>query len=133
MSDLFHEDVPMDFLEQVFAVMGRAHWHRFQILTKRAERLAELAPGLCWAPNVAYRAPARWADLGSDAGSGVCLIDRAWLALKQGLHLAVLLQAPVIGCRGVCDSAKIHVVGHIGELDATGNGIGGGALGGLEP
>lgn len=52
MSDLFHEDVPLDFVEQVFAVMAKAHWHTFQVLTKRHERLAELAPLLPWPPNV---------------------------------------------------------------------------------
>ena len=52
MSDLFHEQVPQDFIRQVFAVMRRAHWHRFQVLTKRSARLAELAPDLDWAPNI---------------------------------------------------------------------------------
>lgn len=52
MSDLFHEEVPLDYIQQVFDVMRRAHWHRFQILTKRAERLAELDPVLDWPPNV---------------------------------------------------------------------------------
>ncbi|MBN1530689.1 MAG: phage Gp37/Gp68 family protein [Thermoleophilaceae bacterium] len=52
MSDLFHEDIPFEFVERVFAAMGEAHWHTFQILTKRHERLAELAPLLTWHPNV---------------------------------------------------------------------------------
>jgi protein gp37 len=52
MSDLFHEDVPIEFIQQVFAVMRRAHWHRFQVLTKRSERLAALEPELDWAPNI---------------------------------------------------------------------------------
>ena len=52
MSDLFHEEVPLDYILQVFDVMRRAHWHRFQILTKRAERLAELDPSLEWPDNV---------------------------------------------------------------------------------
>src|SRR6185369_13471414 len=52
MSDLFHEDVPVDFIRRVFAVMGQADWHQFQVLTKRAERLGELAPGLPWPANV---------------------------------------------------------------------------------
>ena len=43
MSDLFHPGVPLSFIREVFGVMERAHWHRFQVLTKRAERLAELA------------------------------------------------------------------------------------------
>ena len=44
MSDLFHQDVPEEFIQRVFDVMGRADWHRFQVLTKRAERLADLRP-----------------------------------------------------------------------------------------
>lgn len=52
MSDLFHEKVPMEFVERVFEVMRRANQHRFQVLTKRSERLAEVAPDLNWAPNI---------------------------------------------------------------------------------
>jgi protein gp37 len=52
MSDLFHEEVPDAFVHQVFAVMERASRHTFQVLTKRHERLAELAPHLPWPPNV---------------------------------------------------------------------------------
>ncbi len=52
MSDLFHEDVPLDYIQRVFDVMRRAHWHRFQVLTKRADRLADLSADLDWAPNV---------------------------------------------------------------------------------
>ena len=52
MSDLFHEDVPLEFIRQIFDVMKRADWHTFQILTKRAKRLEELAPLLDWPQNV---------------------------------------------------------------------------------
>ena len=52
MSDLFHELVPLKFIEEVFGVIGQARWHTFQVLTKRAERLAELAPELEWPANV---------------------------------------------------------------------------------
>lgn len=52
MSDLFHEDIPSDFIEQVFEVMVDSEQHTFQVLTKRHERLAELAPDLPWPPNV---------------------------------------------------------------------------------
>jgi len=52
MSDLFHEDIPDDFIASIFDVMCRAHWHTFQILTKRHERLAELGPRLQWPVNV---------------------------------------------------------------------------------
>ncbi len=52
MSDLFHEEIPLGFIKQIFDVMKRADWHTFQILTKRARRLEELAPFLDWPQNV---------------------------------------------------------------------------------
>ena len=52
MSDLFHEEVPDEFVGRVFEVMERASWHTFQVLTKRNQRLAELAPQLPWPANV---------------------------------------------------------------------------------
>jgi len=52
MSDLFHEEVPLAFIEKVFSTIARAHWHTFQVLTKRAARLVELAPALRWPPNL---------------------------------------------------------------------------------
>src|SRR5262249_15122558 len=52
MSDLFHKDVSLDFIRRVFDVMQRAHWHEFHVLTKRADRLEELAPQLSWPGNV---------------------------------------------------------------------------------
>ena len=52
MSDLFHRDVPENYIAEVFEVMHAATRHRFQVLTKRAERLAELAPSLPWPENV---------------------------------------------------------------------------------
>ena len=52
MSDLFHESVPQEFILRTFEIMRRAHWHRFQILTKRSGRLLELDPILPWASNI---------------------------------------------------------------------------------
>ncbi|MBN1304910.1 MAG: phage Gp37/Gp68 family protein [Anaerolineales bacterium] len=52
MSDLFHQDVPLEFILEVFDIMKEAHWHQFQVLTKRAERLSALAPSLNWPDNV---------------------------------------------------------------------------------
>jgi protein gp37 len=52
MSDLFHEEIPEAFIEEVFRVMGKADRHVFQILTKRHERLLELCHQLPWPPNV---------------------------------------------------------------------------------
>jgi len=39
MSDLFHKDVPLYYIDQVYATMAIAHWHTFQILTKRPDRM----------------------------------------------------------------------------------------------
>lgn len=52
MSDLFHRDVPLSYIQRVFEVMRKAHWHRFQVLTKRADRLAAVDAALDWPPNV---------------------------------------------------------------------------------
>lgn len=52
MSDLFHDDVPLEYILRVFDVMNAAHWHRFQVLTKRSRRLSELDHLLDWPPNV---------------------------------------------------------------------------------
>jgi protein gp37 len=52
MSDLFHQDVPLEFIQRVFTVMAETPHHTYQVLTKRAKRLAELAGDLLWPPNV---------------------------------------------------------------------------------
>jgi len=52
MSDLFHEHVPVDFIQRVFSTMERCPQHTFQILTKRSGRLREVAGQLPWPPNV---------------------------------------------------------------------------------
>ncbi len=52
MSDLFHHEIPDEFIRRVFDVMTRANWHVFQILTKRSVRLARLAPSLPWPPHI---------------------------------------------------------------------------------
>lgn len=52
MSDLFHKDVPLEYIESVFDVMRRASWHTFQVLTKRSDRLFKVHTQLDWPPNV---------------------------------------------------------------------------------
>ncbi|MCU6797984.1 phage Gp37/Gp68 family protein [Paenibacillus sp. WQ 127069] len=52
MSDLFHKDIPLEFIQKVFASMEKAHWHTFQILTKRSDRLLEISDKLPWPKNV---------------------------------------------------------------------------------
>jgi protein gp37 len=79
MSDLFHEDVPDDYILSVFDVMRRATHHvAFQVLTKRSQRLAAMAPRLPWPENVwvgvsveSARVLSRVADLQSVRGAAV--------------------------------------------------------------
>ena len=52
MGDLFHKDVGEDFIQRVFEVMLKASQHQFQLLTKRGDRLQQLAPSLPWPHNV---------------------------------------------------------------------------------
>ena len=68
MSDLFHENVPLEYIQEVFTVMKQADWHQFQVLTKRAERLAELSSQLIWSPNV-------WMGVSVESGEYTFRID----------------------------------------------------------
>lgn len=52
MSDLFHKDIPLSYIQDVFRVMNEAHWHHYQILTKRADRLLEVSGELPWQPHI---------------------------------------------------------------------------------
>jgi protein gp37 len=52
MSDLFHQGVREDFIQKVFKVMNLASWHTFQVLTKRADRLAKISDRLPWGENI---------------------------------------------------------------------------------
>src|SRR5689334_18893721 len=52
MSDLFHNDVPMEYVLRVFEVMQQANWHRYQVLTKRSDRLVRLDPHIPWQRHI---------------------------------------------------------------------------------
>lgn len=52
MSDLFHKDVPAKFIDAVFFTMNETQWHTYQVLTKRAGRLEQLAHRFDWTPNI---------------------------------------------------------------------------------
>ncbi len=52
MSDLFLKDIPDEFILKIFGVMNQAHWHTFQVLTKRSDRLREMSNRLPWAGNI---------------------------------------------------------------------------------
>ena len=87
MSDLFHKDVPLDFLLRVFDVMKRADWHQFQILTKRSERLRELNPKLNWTSNI-------WMGVSVENEDYVSRIDDL---RKTGAKTKFLSLEPLIG------------------------------------
>jgi protein gp37 len=87
MSDLFHREVPTEFILRVFDVMERARWHRFQVLTKRAERLAELSGRLPWAENI-------WQGVTVENGDHVGRID--WLR-ETGAAVKFLSLEPLLG------------------------------------
>src|ERR1700730_14782570 len=84
MSDLFHVDVPLSFIKDVFDVMRHAHWHQYQVLTKRSERLLELSPRLQWAPQI-------W--MGVSVENAV-YVDRIDDLGKTGAHVKFLLLQP---------------------------------------
>jgi protein gp37 len=52
MSDIFHDKVPDEFIFEIFEVMNKAHWHTFQVLTKRPKRLEALNKKLKWTDNI---------------------------------------------------------------------------------
>ncbi len=68
MSDLFHNDVPFSFIKKIFNIMSKSYWHRFQILTKRAERLYEVSPKLNWPENV-------WMGVTIESPSYLCRLE----------------------------------------------------------
>ena len=87
MSDLFHVDVPADFIRRCFETMQKASQHTFQVLTKRPERAAELAKDLCWPDNV-------W------LGTSVENQDYTWRIkelAKVPAHIRFLSIEPLIG------------------------------------
>ena len=87
MSDLFHEDVPFDFIERVFDVMRRAAWHRFQVLTKRSRRLAELTAHIAWPDNV-------WMGVSVERADYVYRIDHL---RRTGAKVRFLSLEPLLG------------------------------------
>jgi protein gp37 len=97
MSDLFHKDVSLEFIQRVFDVMARASWHRFQVLTKRADRLAELSSHLTWASNV-------WMGVSVESDEYTSRIDhlRTTGAATKFLSLEPLLgPLPNLNLRGI--------------------------------
>lgn len=98
MSDLFHKNVPVEYIQQVFDVMRRAHWHRFQVLTKRADRLAALDSEIAWPDNV-------WMGVSVETSEYVDRID----ALRiTGARVKFLSLEPLLGPLPDLDLRGIH-------------------------
>ncbi len=97
MSDLFHDEVPLDYVRRVFDVMQRASWHEFQVLTKRAERLAQVASLLPWPRNI-------WMGVSVESEKFVARIEalRTVPAAVRFLSLEPLLgPLPALDWRGI--------------------------------
>jgi len=87
MSDLFHNEVPADFIKKTFKVMDKANWHRFQVLTKRAERITELNDQLYWSSNI-------W--MGATIENADCLYRKEHL-MNCGAKVKFLSIEPLLG------------------------------------
>ncbi|HET6248485.1 MAG TPA: phage Gp37/Gp68 family protein [Tepidisphaeraceae bacterium] len=100
MSDLFHQDVPLDYIRQVFDVMNRANWHTYQILTKRSERLFECAPDLAWQPHI-------W--MGVSVENQKCA-NRIEHLRQTAAHVKFISIEPLLGPLPALDLTGIHWV-----------------------
>lgn len=93
MSDLFHKDVPLDFVRRVFEVMQQAHWHTFQVLTKRTERLAAVSDQLPWPTNV-------WMGVSVESAKYLYRIDHL---RRTPARVKFLSLEPLLGPLGALD------------------------------
>jgi len=100
MGDLFHEDVPLAFIQKVFDVMKRAHWHQLQILTKRSGRLLQLSPQLPWAKNI-------WMGVSVESEQYTSRIDDL---RATGAAIKFLSLEPLLGPLPILNLAGIHWV-----------------------
>jgi protein gp37 len=87
MSDLFMESVPPEFIKKVFNIMNAAHWHIYQVLTKRSERLSSLNPKLKWMPNI-------WMGVSVENEDYVFRIDHL---RKTGAYIKFISIEPLLG------------------------------------
>src|SRR5438874_13321564 len=100
MSDLFHKDVPLDFIQRVFATMRDCPQHTFQILTKRSDRLLSLAPKIDWPSNV-------WMGVSVEDSRVLSRIDDL---RKVPAAVRFLSCEPLIGSLAGIDLTDIHWV-----------------------
>lgn len=95
MSDLFHARVPRSFIQQVFDVMAETPQHTYQVLTKRARRLASMADDLSWPENV-------WMGVSVEDASQLHRIDDL---RKTPAHVRFLSCEPLLG---PLDNMQLH-------------------------
>jgi protein gp37 len=100
MSDLFHENVPLEFIARVFDTMRRCPQHTFQILTKRSKRLREVADHLPWPRNV-------WMGVSVE---NVDVVSRVTDLQAVPAHIRFLSCEPLIGPLDHLPLAGIHWV-----------------------
>lgn len=87
MSDLFHKDIPDEYIRRIFDVMVQADWHVFQVLTKRSARLARLAPSLPWAPHI-------WAGVSVESNEYAWRVDQL---RRVPTHVRFVSAEPLLG------------------------------------
>lgn len=100
MSDLFHKDVPLDYIQKVFSVMVKADWHNFQVLTKRSERLREFNQELNWQKNI-------WMGVSVENSKVVHRIDDL---RETDAHIKFLSIEPLLGSLPKLDLTNIDWV-----------------------
>jgi len=108
MSDLFHDDVPVEFIRKVFDVMVRADWHTFQVLTKRSGRLARLGQTFPWPSHI-------WAGVSVESMRYAWRVDQ--LRLVPSL-VRFISAEPLLGPLNNLDLTGIHWVITGGESGA---------------
>lgn len=87
MSDLFHKDVRTEYIQQIFDVMNRANQHRYQVLTKRSQRLLRLSAQLPWQPHI-------WMGVSVESQAYTYRIDHL---RETGAHVKFLSLEPLLG------------------------------------
>lgn len=100
MSDLFHKDIPDEYIHQVFAVMNQANWHIFQVLTKRPSRLARMSSSLPWAPHI-------WAGVSVETNLYGWRVDQL---RKVPAHVRFISAEPLLGPLDRVSFDSIHWV-----------------------
>jgi protein gp37 len=100
MSDLFHPEVPLDYILRVFSVMRRAPWHQYQLLTKRSERLLEVDGVLEWQPQI-------WMGVSVESDKYLYRVDHL---RRTESHIKFLSIEPLLGPLGRLDLRGIDWV-----------------------